>query len=137
MRRGAAEAGRDPGEVGIAASFWAYAGDRTDEARERMRRFVLQYAMVPTHRPSFRASLGGLEQAVRAWQSGDRAAALEAVDDAAVDAMCAVGTGGDVAARVDTLRRAGVDLPIALTPGAVPGDAEGPARTIERCAPRS
>ncbi len=134
VREGAREAGRDPDEVGIAASFWAYAGDRTEEARERMRRFVLQYAMVPTHRPSFRGSLGGLEAAARAWEAGDRAAALRAVDDGAVDAMCALGTGDDVAVRVDALRRAGVDLPVALTPGAVPGDAVGPASTIERVA---
>ncbi len=134
VREGARAAGRDPDEVGIAASFWAYAGDRVEQARERMRRFVLQYAMVPTHQPSFRTSLRGLEGAARAWASGDRAGALRAVDDDAVDAMCAVGTGRDVAARVDALRRAGVDLPIALTPGAVPGDAEGPAHTIERVA---
>jgi probable F420-dependent oxidoreductase len=134
VREGAREAGRDPDEVGIAASFWAYAGDRVDEARERMRRFVLQYAMVPTHRPSFRASLSGLDRAADAWAAGDREAALRAVDDEAVAAMCALGTGDDVAARVAALREAGVDLPIALTPGAVPGDAEGPAQTIARVA---
>jgi probable F420-dependent oxidoreductase len=134
VREGAREAGRDPDEVGIAASFWAYAGDRVDEARERMRRFVLQYAMVPTHRPSFRASLAGLEQAADAWVAGDREAALRAVDDDAVAAMCALGTGDDVAVRVAALRDAGVDLPIALTPGAVGGDAEGAAQTIERTA---
>ena len=65
---------------------------------------------------------------------GDREAALRAVDDDAVAAMCALGTGDDVAARVAALREAGVDLPIALTPGAVPGDAEGPAQTIARVA---
>ena len=134
VREGARAAGRDPDDVGIAASFWAYAGDRADEARERMRRFVLQYAMVPTHRPSFRHSLTGLERAAEAWAAGDRRAALRAVDDRAVDAMCAVGTGEDVAERVEAMRRAGVDLPIALTPGAEPGDAEGPAHTIERVA---
>ena len=65
VREGAREAGRDPDEVGIAASFWAYAGDRGDEARERLRRCVLQYAMVPTHRPSFRGSFAGLDAADR------------------------------------------------------------------------
>jgi probable F420-dependent oxidoreductase len=134
VREGARAAGRDPDEVGIAASFWAYAGDRTDEARERLRRFVLQYAMVPTHRPSFRGSFAGLDAAAEAWAAGDRRTALGAVDDAAVDAMCALGTGADVARRVAELRTAGVDLPIALTPGAVPGDPEGPVQTIERLA---
>ncbi|MCD2187274.1 LLM class flavin-dependent oxidoreductase [Actinomycetospora soli] len=132
VREGAREAGRDPAAVGIAASFWAYAGDRPDEARERMRRFVLQYAMVPTHRPSFRTSLAGLDEASAAWERGDRAAALRAVDDAAVDAMCALGSPDDVAARVAAMRAAGVDLPIALTPGAVAGDLEGAAQTVER-----
>jgi probable F420-dependent oxidoreductase len=134
VREGAREAGRDPDEVGIAASFWAYAGDRGDEARERLRRFVLQYAMVPTHRPSFRGSLAGLDEAADAWAAGDRKSALRAVDDHAVDAMCALGTGDDVARRVTELRAAGVDLPIALTPGAAPGDPEGPVQTIERLA---
>lgn len=134
VRQGAEDAGRDPDEVGIAASFWAYAGDRVDEARERLRRFVLQYAMVPTHRPSFRASFPRLDEATAAWSAGDRRAALGAVDDDAVAAMCALGTGEDVARRVDALRAAGVDLPIALAPGAVPGDADGPAHTIERLA---
>lgn len=132
VRSGARDAGRDPAEVGIAASFWAYAGDRPDEARERMRRFVLQYAMVPTHRPSFRASLAGLAEATGAWERGDRAAALRAVDDDAVDAMCAIGTADEVHERVEALRDAGVDLPIALTPGAVAGDLEGAAQTVER-----
>ena len=132
VREGARAAGRDPDEVGIAASFWAYAGDHSDAARERMRRFVLQYAMVPTHRDSFRGSLAGLADAAAAWERGDRAAALAAVDDDAVDAMCAVGTTDVVAGRVTALRAAGVDLPIALTPGAALGDATGPAQTIER-----
>jgi probable F420-dependent oxidoreductase len=134
VREGARAAGRDPDEVGIAASFWSYAGDRGDEARERLRRLVLQYAMVATHRPSFRGSFAGLDAATEAWAAGDRRAALGAVDDAAVDAMCALGTGADVARRVAELRAAGVDLPIALTPGAVPGDPEGPVQTIERLA---
>ncbi|MEJ2865272.1 LLM class flavin-dependent oxidoreductase [Actinomycetospora flava] len=134
VREGAEAAGRDPDEVGIAASFWAYAGDRVDEASERLRRFVLQYAMVPTHRPSFRGSFARLDEAAEAWANGDRKAALKAVDDHAVDAMCALGTGADVARRVEVMRAAGVDLPIALTPGAVPGDPDGPAATIERMA---
>ncbi len=141
VREGARAAGRDPDTVGIAASFWAYAGDRVDSARERMRRFVLQYAMVPTHRESFRDSMPGLAGAAAAWERGDRTAALRAVDDAAVDAMCAIGTARDVTARVTALRGAGVDLPVALTPGAAPGDASGSAETIERVgaaiAPRS
>ncbi|MDD7941362.1 LLM class flavin-dependent oxidoreductase [Actinomycetospora lutea] len=134
VREGAEAAGRDPDEVGIAASFWAYAGDRVEEARERLRRFVLQYAMVPTHRPSFRGSFARLDEAADAWAGGDRRAALRAVDDDAVAAMCALGSGDDVAQRVSAMRAAGVDLPIALTPGAVPGDPEGPAATIERMA---
>lgn len=121
-----------PDEYG--PKIWAYAGDRVDEARERLRRFVLQYAMVPTHRPSFRASFAGLDEAADAWAGGDQKAALHLVDDDAVAAMCALGSGDDVARRVAAMRAAGVDLPIALTPGAVPGDPEGPAATIERMA---
>lgn len=134
VREGEREAGREPGSVSVAASFWCYAGDRRADALERMRRFVLQYAMVPTHRQSFAGSLRGLAPAAAAWAGGDRAGALRMVDDDAVRAMCAIGDGEEVARRVRALHQAGVDLPIALTPGAEPGDIDGSRQTIHRLA---
>ena len=130
VRDGERQAGRPPGQVWAAASFWAYCGPRQEEALERMRRVVLQYAMVPTHRPSFRGVFPALDEAAAAWQRGDRRAALRLVGDDTVRTLCAIGDPGTVAAYVRALRDAGVALPIALTPGAAPGDVAGARATI-------
>jgi alkanesulfonate monooxygenase SsuD/methylene tetrahydromethanopterin reductase-like flavin-dependent oxidoreductase (luciferase family) len=130
VRDGERAAGRPAGQVWAAASFWAYCGPRRDEALERMRRVVLQYAMVPTHRASFRGSFPALEEAAAAWQRGDRRAALRLVGDDTVRALCAVGGPETVADYVRALRAAGVTLPVVLTPGAAPGDADGARATI-------
>jgi probable F420-dependent oxidoreductase len=134
VREGEAAAGRPPGSVWALASFWGYAGDRPDEALERMRRLVLQYAMVPTHRGSFAGAFAELDRATALWTAGDRRGALALVPDEAVHRMCAVGDGAAVARRARELTEAGVALPVALTPGAAPGDTAGPLATITRTA---
>jgi alkanesulfonate monooxygenase SsuD/methylene tetrahydromethanopterin reductase-like flavin-dependent oxidoreductase (luciferase family) len=116
--------------VWAAASFWAYCGPRTAEALERLRRVVLQYAMVPTHQASFRGSFPGLDEAAAAWQGGNRRAALRLVGDGTVHALCAIGGPETVADYVRALRAAGIDLPVVLTPGAEPGDVAGSRATI-------
>jgi alkanesulfonate monooxygenase SsuD/methylene tetrahydromethanopterin reductase-like flavin-dependent oxidoreductase (luciferase family) len=130
VRDGERMAGRPPGQVWAAASFWAYCGPRTAEALERLRRVVLQYAMVPTHQASFRASFPALDEAAAAWKRGDRRAALRLVGDDTVHALCAIGGPETVADYVRALRAAGVDLPVVLTPGAEPGDVAGSRATV-------
>ncbi len=127
-------AGRDPASVELICSFWGYAGDRPDEARERMRRSVLAYAMVPTHQHCFTGCFGRLEEAAEAWAAGDRRRALGFVDDAVVDAVCAVGVDA-VRRRIAEYIDAGIDTPILLPTGAAPGDTEGSMQTVLRCAP--
>ena len=127
-------AGRDPASVELICSFWGYAGDRPGEARERMRRSVLAYAMVPTHRHCFAGCFGRLDEAAEAWAAGDRRKALGYVDDAVVDAVCAVGADA-VRRRIAEYAAAGIDTPILLPTGAVPGDADGSMQTVLRCAP--
>jgi alkanesulfonate monooxygenase SsuD/methylene tetrahydromethanopterin reductase-like flavin-dependent oxidoreductase (luciferase family) len=134
VREGEREAGRGPGSVWAMASFWSYAGDRVPEAMQRLRRLVLQYAMVPTHRGSFAEAFSGLDRATDLWKGGDRQGALALVPDDAVHRLCAVGDGATVAARASALRDAGIALPVLLTPGAVPGDLDGPLATIARTA---
>ena len=118
----------------LVCSFWGYAGDRPDEARERMRRSVLAYAMVPTHQHCFAGCFPRLAEAAEAWGAGDRRQALDCVDDAVVDAVCAVGEGA-VRRRIAEYREVGIDTPILLPTGAVPGDSEGSMQTVLRCAP--
>jgi len=134
VREGEAEAGREPGAVWAMTSFWAYAGDRTDEAMTRLRRMVLQYAMVPTHAGAFAGVFDELERATGLWRDGDRAAALALVPDEAVHHLCALGDGATVARRAAEFGERGVDLALLLTPGAVPGDVHGPHETIRRTA---
>ena len=64
---------------------------------------------MPTQRASVRGSFPALDETAAAWQCGDPERAAE-----------------DVRA----LRAAGVTLPVALTPGAAPGDATGAQATI-------
>jgi alkanesulfonate monooxygenase SsuD/methylene tetrahydromethanopterin reductase-like flavin-dependent oxidoreductase (luciferase family) len=134
VREGEREAGRDPGSVWAMASFWSYAGDRFDDAMARMRRLVLQYAMVPTHAGSFAAAFPDLAKTTALWRAGDRRGALALVPDEVVHRLCAVGDGATVADRARALREAGIALPVLLTPGAEPGDLEGPLQTVARTA---
>ena len=134
VHEAARAAGRDPASVETVCSFWGYAGDRPDEARERMRRSMLAYAMVPTHQRCFSGSFGRLTEAAAAWAAGNRRKALGYVDDGAVDAMCAVGADA-VHRRIAEYAQAGIDTPIVLPMGAEPGDAAGSLETLLRCAP--
>ncbi|MCY3578340.1 MAG: LLM class flavin-dependent oxidoreductase [bacterium] len=127
---GAAQSGRNPGDVATVLSFWAYAGPDPEQALERMRRQVLAYSMVPTHQPAFVETFENLPEVAEAWHNGDRAKALSLVPDEAVLAQCTLGTDM-LAERIDTYRAAGVDLPIVLLTGAHIGDDVGPQATVD------
>jgi probable F420-dependent oxidoreductase len=130
-RRGAERAGRDPDELLVIVSYFAYAGTETDAALERMRRYLVQYATVPTHRDSFRGAIPQLDEVGEAWARGDRQRALELVSDESVHRISAVGTPADVAKRAEEFVAAGIDLPIMVTVAARVGDDLGPMATIE------
>lgn len=134
VREGAERAGRDPGEVEISCSYFAYAGDDEKAALERLRRFVLQYATVPTHRAALSGAFPDLAPVEDAWRRGDRAEALRLVPDEAVHALCAIGSGEDVLRRAEELRSGGIVRPIVLPVGARPGDADGPFATVRAVA---
>jgi probable F420-dependent oxidoreductase len=129
VRDGAREAGRDPAEVEVVASFFGYGGPRTAEALERYRRFVLAYALQGTHREAFRGSIPEIEEADRRWRAGDRSGALALVGDEAVHRLCAVGDEA-VAERARALYAAGVDTPVLLPAGAHTGDFDGSLQTV-------
>ena len=133
VREGARRAGRDPEELLIMASFFGYAGAEVDAARERMRRYVMQYASVSTHRDSFARSIPNLAEVEAAWQAGDRQRAVELISDDSVDLLAPLGADA-IAARVRDLHAAGIDLPIMVTTAARPGDGDGPLATIAAAA---
>jgi alkanesulfonate monooxygenase SsuD/methylene tetrahydromethanopterin reductase-like flavin-dependent oxidoreductase (luciferase family) len=66
VRQGAVDAGRDPAEVAVMTSLNAYAGPEEDRAMLRFRRFVLQYAVLPTHRASIERSFPAIDDATEA-----------------------------------------------------------------------
>lgn len=133
VREGARRAGRDPDELLVMASFFGYAGPEVEAARERMRRYVMQYASVSTHRDSFARSIPNLPAVEEAWQAGDRKRALELISDESVDLLAPLGVDA-IARRVRDLHAAGVDLPIMVTTAARPGDGDGPLATIAAAA---
>ncbi len=134
VAEGADTAGRSLNDIEVICSFWAYSGEREQQARERMRRAILAYSMVPTHRRCFLGCFPDLPQATEAWRSGDRRAALGYVTDEVVDACCAIGAEA-VQARIDDLAEQGVDTVIVLLTGAEPNDAEGSLQTLRNSAP--
>ncbi|HAQ22028.1 MAG TPA: hypothetical protein DCR10_00640 [Acidimicrobiaceae bacterium] len=130
VRSGAIDAGRDPSDIEIVLSFWGFEGRGEDVAvvRERCRRSVLAYAMVPTHQSAFLQAFPTLFEAATAWEAGDRRRALELTGDDVLDAMCPIGPEGVVATRVAQYVEAGVDLPVVFLVG--PGHS-GPEPAIE------
>ena len=137
VHAGARAAGRNPSDVEVVCSFWGYAGPRTEEVTDRLRRVVLSYATVPTHAAAFVEAFPSLGQATEAWNAGDRKAALALVDESVVHDLCAVSEDGSSSA--DFARRyteAGVDLPVVLAIGAGNGDHEGPFSTVRLTAER-
>jgi len=130
VRSGAVEVGRDPSDIEVVLSFWGFEGEAEDVSlvRERCRRSVLAYAMVPTHRSAFLQAFPTLGEAAAAWEAGDREKALGLTGDDVVDSMCAVGPPGVVSDRVGQYADAGVDLPIVFVVG--PGHS-GPEPALE------
>ena len=130
VRSGAIEVGRDPSDIEVVLSFWGFEGEAEDVSlvRERCRRSVLAYAMVPTHRSAFLQAFPTLSEAAVAWEAGDREKALGLTGDDVVDSMCAVGPPGVVSDRVGQYAGAGVDLPVVFVVG--PGHS-GPEPALE------
>ena len=117
VQEGAKLVGRSLDDLEVVVTYWGFAGEpsEAEKIREKARRAVLAYAMVPTHKRAFVESFSNLEEATLAWEAGDRRRALELTDDDAVDAMCAIGDEKAVAKRALEYIDAGVDLPAFLT----------------------
>jgi alkanesulfonate monooxygenase SsuD/methylene tetrahydromethanopterin reductase-like flavin-dependent oxidoreductase (luciferase family) len=130
VREGAAASGRDPAEVEICSYVNSYVGTDLDRAMERFRRLVLQYAVQPTHRAGFVESFPDIDRATELWRAGERRAALDLVSDETVLRQCPIGDVGTVVDRIETVRSAGVDLPVLFPQSLEFGDSESPENTI-------
>jgi probable F420-dependent oxidoreductase len=133
VRRAAQEAGRDPEALRVFASIYTHVGD-DESSINRLRRMLLGYATLPTHRAGFASVLSRLDEIDVLWASGRRKEALGLIDDAEVQRLAAVGTRDHVAARVAEYRAAGVDTPVLMPVAGIRGDAVDLQRTVEGAA---
>ena len=85
-----------------------------ERARAHCRRLIAAYLTVPAYAAMMEWLGGGdvLEPISRAWGSGDRRAAVEAVPDELVDALFVHGAPGDCRARLEAFREAGIRTPV-------------------------
>jgi probable F420-dependent oxidoreductase len=99
---------RPPLQV-LASGLRVYCGPKVERARMYLRRLLLGYAMVPTHRRLFERSVPELDEVERLWRADERAAALRRFGDEAVDAFCVVGTADQVMDRIQEFAATGVN----------------------------
>ena len=131
VHEGAARVGRDPREIEISMYVHGYAGPRVEEAVERFRRLILEYAVRPTHRAAFVGSFPEIDRATELWNAGRRRDALALVPDEAVHRLVPISE--DAAPTVDRLeavRALGIDLPVLYPQSVERSDGRSSAGTI-------
>jgi probable F420-dependent oxidoreductase len=102
-------------EAEIVARIFVLPDIPPDEARAIGRRAVAAYLNIPVYR-AFHEWLGRTELTPmwRAWESGDRKGALEAIPDAVVDRLVLHGPAGSVREQVQAYVEAGVTTPVLM-----------------------
>lgn len=134
VHAGAERAGRDPASVEIGLYVQAYAGDRVDDAVERFRRLVLEYAVRPTHRAAFVGSFPEIDRATALWEQGRRREALALVPEEAVRRMTPIGDPDGIVDRLEEVRRIGITLPVLYAQSLDRSDPSTSAGTISAVA---
>ena len=115
VRAGERLAGRPAGDCTVYAYVHLGVCDR-DDARSAARKDLFSYAVVPAYARAFeRAGFADEVEGVRtAHAAGDRAAALDAISPAMIDAIDICGDASTIAAAVADYRAAGVEVPIVM-----------------------
>lgn len=115
VRAGEAAAGRAAGSCRVYAYVHVGVCDR-DEARTPARKDLFSYAVVPAYARAFeRAGFADEVAGVRAAHAaGDRAAALDAISPAMIDAIDICGDAATITGAVAAYRDAGVDVPVVM-----------------------
>jgi probable F420-dependent oxidoreductase len=111
VRDAAARAGRDPASIEITARLLVSVDPPGPAADDALRRQVTGYLNVPVYR-AFHEWLG--RQAVlgpmwRAWEQGDRKAAVAAVPDRVIGDLFVRGSADEIRAHVRRYHEAGID----------------------------
>lgn len=121
VREAAASAGRNPDAIRVFASVYGRAGtEGTDHPR--LKRDLLGYATLPTHRAGFAKVFKRMDQIDHEWGAGRRAAALSLIGDDEIGQLAALGTADDVLHRIGEYRAVGVDTPVLLPVPRTRGD---------------
>jgi hypothetical protein len=106
-----------------------------DDVKPLLRFQMTPYLAVPAYN-SFIAAQGFEAEAAnvaKLWQEGDRKAAVEAVSDELIDALCILGPAEACKERLESFREAGLDTPILWLLS--PSGPEGLDQAITRLAP--
>jgi probable F420-dependent oxidoreductase len=114
VRQGAEAAGRNLQDLQIACYLRTCVTDRPDMVEQASREQIARYSSMVYYRRYF-ASLGFTAEAdalERAWQRGDRAAAIDAVSQPMLRALTIYGTAAECRQRLQAYREAGLQLPI-------------------------
>lgn len=113
-RAGAAEAGRSVDGQPVVDRLFCLVTDQPDVARDLLRGFFAPYVATTVYNRFYRAH--GFEkeadEVAAAMANRDRAAANAAVSDRLLDAVTAIGSADEVAARVQAYVDAGVTVPV-------------------------
>ena len=113
-RSGAEEAGRSVDGLPVVDRLFGLVTDQPAEAREFLRGFFAPYVATSVYN-RFYAAHGFAEEAAavaEAMGRKDRAGAAAAVSDRLLDAVTAIGSADEVAARVQAYVDAGVTIPV-------------------------
>ena len=113
-RAAAADAGRDPADCGCILSIPTFISDDPAAARSAARYNLAFFALLPNYRRQWRrAGFGAAMDAIRdLGPSAARAAVVQHIPDALIDAVCVFGSAADCRAQLARFRAAGVDQPV-------------------------
>lgn len=131
VRAGARAGGRPP-DAPVVARLFCWVTDDVATAREAVRRMFVPYVATSVYNRYYRW-LGFEDEAVGvrdALARRDRAGAVAALSDRLLDAVSAVGSADQVAARVGAYVDAGVTTPVIACPSPDPRDAAATLQAI-------
>ena len=134
---GARRAGRNPGDLELAALLGCAVGPVAD-ARQRLKPGVATYAGSFPRYNRLLAESGFAEAAAAiksAWERGDRKGAVRLVPDALIDAVALAGPPARCRERLAAYREAGVGLPIVTPRVRDGGGVKAVIEAIRACAP--
>jgi 5,10-methylenetetrahydromethanopterin reductase len=113
IERGAAEAGRQLGDLELGMMIVTSPDVDSAKAKDRARRFIAVYvSMFPNIAGETGLPLEVLDALRAAVRDGGVDAGAALIDDSIVDALTVAGTPDECRARLDAYRQAGIELPV-------------------------